>query len=199
MGRGLGALEIVALRIDSGENVPGEAVQRLLDFFDVFGDRYHLIKEENVFIPSLQDGCESRTRCDVGPAIGEAYYGHEMARRLLRDLRSSSQKLNDKDERNAFVRHAVDYMALMRQQIAKEKDTLIRTASYTLANEDRRLARSFRRYAERKTIPETSQQFASDIDAILSELSVVVPPARRRAYSRGTIPYHSGASQELRF
>ncbi len=199
VGRGLGALEIIVRKIDSGENVPREAVQKLLNFFEVFGDRYHLIKEESVFIPSLEDGCESKSQCDIGPAIGEAYDGHELARILLRDMRSSSQRLDADDRKLAFVRNAVDYMGLMREQIAREKNMLIRTASFRLADEDRRLTRSFRQYAEREMIPETSQQFASDIDAILSELSVTVPPARRRAYSRGTIPYHSEANQAPRF
>ena len=199
VGRGLGALEIIVRRIDGGEDVPREAVQRLLNFFEVFGDRYHLEKEEHVFIPSLEGGCESGSRCDVVPAIGEAYGGHEEARRLILELWDISQGQDDKRARAAFVRHAMDYMALMRQEIAKEKDTLIRTASHTLAGEDRQLARSFRRYAERESISETSQQFAADIDEVLSELSVVVPPAQRRAYSRGTIPYHRRADQALRF
>ena len=199
VGRGLGALEIIVRRIDNDENVPRVAVEKLLDFFQVFGDTYHLAKEERVFIPSLEDGCGSGSRCDVGSAVGEAYHKHEEARMLLRSLQNSAQRLNEEGARKVFVRSALDYMALMREQIAKEKDSLIRTAAVTLFDKDGRLARSFRRYAEREMILKTSQQFASDIDAILLELSVMVPPARSRAYSRGTIPYHKGPNHQVRF
>ena len=190
VGRGLGALEVIVRRIKSGEGVPDEAVQRLLEFFEVFGDRYHHIKEEHVLIPRLEDGCESRSRCHVGPAIGAIYYDHEVARRVLRDISLASKDLTDKASRAAFVEEAEEYIAFMRLHIAREKDSLIRAASKVLEDEDKGLARSFNRYEREEEISETTRDFASEIDAILSTLSIRVPPTRRRAYSRGTIPYH---------
>ena len=186
-------------RVDDGEDVPEETVQKLLYFFEVFGERYHLGKEERVFIPSVENSCDSRFQCGIESAVGETYHEHEAAHALLRYMRASAQRLGEESARRTFVRHAIEYMALMRGQMAKEKDTLIRTASFTLASKDNRLLRSFSRYLEGEAIPETSEQFASDIDSILSDLSVVVPRARRRAYSRGTIPYHRGTNDKIRF
>lgn len=194
VGRGLGALEVILRKIDSGEAVPDETVQRLLDFFEIFGDRYHHIKEEQVLIPRLEDGCESRSRCLVGPAIGSIYYDHEVTRRVLRDIRLASKDLTDKASREAFVEEAEEYIAFMRAHIAREKDSLIRAASKVLEDEDRGLVRSFNRYERREEISETTEQFASGIDTILSALSIRVPPAHHRAYSRGTIPYHRSYS-----
>jgi hemerythrin-like domain-containing protein len=199
IGRGLGALEVMARKIDSGEAVPEETVQNLLDFFEFFGDRYHHIKEEHVLIPKLEDGCESRARCHVGPAIGGVYYDHEVARRVLRDIRLASKGLTERESRTAFVEEAEEYIAFMRLHIAREKDSLIRAASQVLADEDEGLARSFNRYESREMISETTRQFASDIDGILSALSIRVPPAHRRAYSRGTIPYHRSSMAHVMF
>ena len=190
VGRGLGVLEVIVRKIDSGEAVPDESVQRLLDFFEVFGDRYHHIKEEHVLIPRLEDGCESRSNCHVGPAIGSIYYDHEVARRVLRDIRLASKDLTDKASRAAFVEEAEEYIAFMRAHIAREKDSLIRAASKVLEGEDKGLVRSFNKFEHREMISETTREFASEIDAILTILSIHVPPAHRRAYSRGTIPYH---------
>ncbi|MDG7007538.1 MAG: hemerythrin domain-containing protein [Nitrososphaerota archaeon] len=199
VGRGLGALEVIVRKIGAGEAVPDGAVQRLLDFFQVFGDRYHHVKEEHVLIPELEDGCESRSRCHLGPAIGAVYYDHEVARRVLRDIRQASEDLTDREARDAFVEEAEEYIAFMRQHIAGEKESLIRAASWKLAGEDSRLVHSFNRYEQRETITETARQFASEIDDILAELSIEVPPARVRAYSRGTIPYHRSTDAPIQF
>ena len=199
IGRGLGALEVMARKINSGEAVPEETVRRLLDFFEVFGDRYHHIKEEHVLIPTVENGCESRARCRVGPAIGGIYYDHEVARRVLRDVRLASRDLTDRRARAAFVEEAEEYIAFMRLHIAREKNSLIRAASKMLAERDEALTRSFNRYESREMILETAPQFASDIDMILATLSIRVPPAHRRAYSRGTIPYHRSWAAPVTF
>ncbi len=192
MGRAMGALEIIVRKMDCGEEVPAEAIQKLLGFYRVFGDRYHHVKEEHVLIPRLEDSCESRFQCRFGPEIGVVYYEHEVARRLLHRMTVTSESLCESHARKAFVAEANEYLALMREHIAREKDSLIRGASWELSGEDRALMNSFRRYTLREGIAETSEQFASDIDEVLSELSVVVPPAHRRAYSRGSIPLNRG-------
>ncbi len=199
VGRGLGALEIIGRRMSEGGDVDGEAVQKLLGFLQIFGDRYHLAKEEEVLLPGLEDGCESGAGCDVGPLIGEIDHQHEVARRLLGGMRRASRCLEDSDGRRAFVRHAEAYISLMRGLMAKEKDTVIRTAASKMADKDRRVERSFGRYVKRESIPESPKQFASELDAVLSELSVEVPPAKIRAYSRGTIPYHRSSAPQIRF
>lgn len=199
MGRGLGALEVMVRKIEDGEAVPDEAVQRLLDFFQTFGDRYHHVKEEHVLIPRLEDGCESRFRCRFGSSIGAIYYDHEVARRVLRDIREYSRDLTQKEARGAFVEAAEEYIAFMRRHIAMEKNSLIRAASRKLPNEDAGLVRSFRKYEKSEDVTETSGQFAADIDSILGALSITVPPARVRAYSRGTIPYHRSGSASIHF
>ncbi len=199
MGRGLGALEIMVRKIQTGEAVPNEAVQRLLSFFEVFGDRYHHIKEEHALIPELEEGCESRARCHFGSALGAIYYDHEVARRVLRDIRRASKDLTDRESREAFAEEAEEYIAFMRGHIAREKDSLIRAAAKKLAGKDSRLLNSFKNFETREMITESTSQFASDIDDILASLSISVPPARVRAYSRGTIPYHVSTSAPIHY
>ena len=199
MGRGLGALDVMTRRIEAGEAVPGQAIQRLLDFFQVFGDRYHHVKEERVLIPRLEDGCESRSSCHFGTEIGSVYYDHEVANRVLRDMRQASKDLTGREARDAFIEEAQEYIAFMREHIAKEKNSLIRAASWKLSGGDDKLMRSFNKREKREAILETAPEFASDIDGILGELSIVVPPARRRAYSRGSIPYHRSNSTPIRY
>ncbi len=80
IGRGLGALELMARMAQRGEPLPDEAVGGLLDFFEVFGDRYHHVKEEHILIPRLEEGCRSRFRHGCGSSLGDAYHDHEFAR-----------------------------------------------------------------------------------------------------------------------
>ena len=199
VGRGLGALEIVSRRLEGGKAVPLAAVQNLMGFLQVFGDRYHLAKEEGILMRGLEEGCVPGPRCDVMNAVGEVDRQHEAARRLLRSMQLASVGLEHGRSRHLFVRCSGEYIALMRLLIAEEKDTLIRTASSTLAERDGPLERSFRRYLAKEEISETPEQFASEIDGVLSKLSIFVPPARARAYARGTIPYHRSTSARIRY
>jgi hemerythrin-like domain-containing protein len=192
IGRGLGALEIVARREEEGRGVPENTVVRLLSFFETFGDRYHHIKEEHVLIPQLEDRCKSRSRCHEGRVIGEVFYEHEVGRRMLASLERVAGLLQNEEDRGVFTHMAAEYEALLRNQMAKEKDYLLRAASKKLHASDGRLVRSFRDYAQREEVQTTAREFASEIDAILADLSVAVPRPTRRAYSRGTIPYHRG-------
>ena len=193
LGRGLGALEIVARMERDGMPVPDETVKRLLGFFETFGDRYHHIKEEHVLIPRLEDGCGSRARCHAGKVIGEVFYEHEVGRKLLSKLQLAAANLErGGGAKRAFSLMADDYIAFLRNHVAKEKDHLIRSASWKLSAEDGALQKSFSDYVRREEIGETAREFAAEIDDILAELSILVPVPTRRAYSRGSIPYHRG-------
>ncbi len=199
MGRGLGALEILVRKVQAGEAVPKETVQELLDFFEIFGDRYHHVKEEHVLIPEVEEGCESRSGCHFGPTLGALYYDHEVARRVLRGMRQASANLKEGASAEDFAELAEEYIAFMRLHIAREKDSLIRAASWKLSEEDERLTRSFDRYEEREALSKSAPTFAATVDRILAELSVVVPPPHLRAYSRGTIPYHRSGLAPIRY
>ncbi len=199
MGRGLGALEILVRRIQAGETVPGDAAQELLDFFEIFGDRYHHAKEEHVLIPELEEGCGPRSRCHFGSTLGVLYYDHEVARRVLRGLRQASTDLSDGAKRRDFAEIAEEYIAFMRLHIAREKDSLIRAASWKLPDEDGKLVRSFDKFEEGEALSKSAPLFAAVLDRILAELSVTVPPAQVRAYSRGTIPYHRAGCAPIQY
>ena len=192
IGRGLGALEIVARKEESGAPVPKETVIRLLEFFETFGDRYHHIKEEHVLIPRLEDGCGSRAQCHCGWTIGDVYYEHEVGRHLLSRLKRAAADLDQAKDGEKFAMMAADYINFLRNHSAKEKDHVLRAASWKLPAEDDLISKSFGDYASREAITKTPRDFASEIDSILAELSIEVPASNRSAYSRGTIPSYAG-------
>ena len=192
IGRGLGALEIVARMENEGIPVPAGTLDRLLGFFETFGDRYHHIKEEHVLIPRLEDGCGSRARCHAGWAIGEVFYEHEVGRRLLARLKRAAVDVDQSGDGEKFALMATEYIAFLRNHIAKEKDNVLRAASRKLAADDVSMSKLFEDYAASEEIDSTPKEFASEIDHILDELSIKVPATSRRAYSRGTIPSYAG-------
>lgn len=197
IGRGLGALEVVARMEREGMPVPEEAVRGLLGFFEKFGDRYHHIKEENVLIPRLEERCGSRARCHSGRMIGEVMYEHEVGRKLLSKIQSAATGLERSEgARTAFASMAEDYIAFLRNHIAMEKDHLLRSAARKLQGEDESLRKSFGAYARREGLVEVPPAFAAELDRILNQLSISVPAPTRRAYARGSIPYHRGLNQK---
>ena len=188
IGRGLGALEIVARMEKDGVPVPAETMNRLLGFFETFGDRYHHVKEEHVLIPRLEDGCGSRARCHAGWAIGDVFYEHEVGRRMLSRLKRAAADLDQSRDGEKFALMAADYINFLRNHIVNEKDFVLRAASWKLVSDDETISKAFEDYASREEIAITPSEFASEIDGILGELSVKVPATNRRAYARGTIP-----------
>lgn len=138
--RGLAVLEAIAKKLEGGEDVPAEKVGELLDFFQVFADKCHHGKEEDMLFPEL----EARGVPREGGPIGVMLYEHEEGRAFQKQLREALPNLSDPQSRQKFVQAARGYIELLRQHIWKEDNVLFQMAQQVLTDaEDIALAERF--------------------------------------------------------
>lgn len=78
----LRGLEGICTRLEMGEEVSLEALNQLLDFVQIYADRFHHEKEEMYLFPALQ---ESGMQVEGGP-LGFLKQEHHTERQLLIDL-----------------------------------------------------------------------------------------------------------------
>ena len=90
----LGASEEVARRLEQGEQVDQQTLDDLLEFFQLFADRCHHGKEEDLLFPLLEKKGFPR---DGGP-IGVMLFEHERGRLLIRQMAeaTAAYKAGDK-------------------------------------------------------------------------------------------------------
>lgn len=124
--RALKALEVAAERLDLGQEVPGELLEKILEFVRGFADRCHHHKEEGVLFPYLERKGLPR---DLGP-IGVMLAEHEMGRGHVKAMAEAVEEARPRD----FVAHARAYAALLRDHIAKEDNVLFPMADQMIGS-----------------------------------------------------------------
>lgn len=126
--RGLAVLEGVTDRIEEGRRVATSQLKRTLAFLQGFAEGCHHRKEEEVLFPFLKG---RGLPPDQGP-IEILLEEHDVARSFMRAMREAVASAHPE----AFVAPARDYVAFLRDHIAKEDQVLLSMAEERLARED---------------------------------------------------------------
>jgi hemerythrin-like domain-containing protein len=91
--QGLRGLDGMCQRLESGQQIPSEAVAQILDFIRTFADRCHQMKEEMHLFPALQQHGVPRE----GGCLGVLLHEHDMGRGLIAELSRAAQSYKDGD------------------------------------------------------------------------------------------------------
>ncbi len=119
--RAVQLLEAVADRVVGSGAPPAADAGRLVEFFAVFADGCHHVKEERIYFPALEKAGMPR---DAGP-VGMLLDQHDEGRRLVAALRRDLPALaDDPSARRRFADAARLYAALLDEHIALENDVL---------------------------------------------------------------------------
>ncbi len=154
----LSILAKVAERLEQKAVVPPEHFGQILDFLRGFVDKCHHGKEETALFPAMEGAGVPK---DGGP-IGVMLAEHEVGRGLVRQMAAG------KDDR-AFARVAQDYVALLRQHIAKENGVLFPMADKVLSAETQgRLERDFEEIEEKVVGAGKHEQYHAMLHALES-------------------------------
>ena len=156
--RMLAVLEAAASRLTTGEDVSPQVFVGAIDFVRTFADGCHHHKEEEALFPAL----EARGMPREGGPVGVMLTEHDEGRRLIRELDAAVGRLADRDPgARADIGQAVrEYVALLRDHIAKENDVLFPMADRILtAEEQRQLSDSFERIEQEQAGPEVHERF----------------------------------------
>uniref|UniRef100_A0A7J3ZJI2 Hemerythrin n=1 Tax=Fervidicoccus fontis TaxID=683846 RepID=A0A7J3ZJI2_9CREN len=167
--RALALLELAATRMERGAEVPLEALDMLLKFFQIFADRCHHGKEENELFPLL----EARGIPREGGPIGVMLYEHQLGRSYVKAMRESLEVLDKRVEARAeFASNALNYISLLRDHIYKEDNVLYKMALQLLTREDdEKLVREFENI-ESKIGPGVHEQLVrslNDVESLLKQ------------------------------
>ena len=137
----LTVLDGVASRIEHGGDAPAY-VEELLEFFRLFADARHHMKEEDRLFPVIAAHGFSP---DYG-VVDALKHQHELGRTHVRDMRAHLAALRAGDRRagDAFVASAHAYAELLRVHIRMEDEDLYPdVASRLTPEEERALAELF--------------------------------------------------------
>ena len=161
--------EEVARWLDHGERVAPETLSGLLEILQVFADRCHHTKEEDLLFPLLEKRGLPRDR---GP-IGVMLFEHEQGRGFMRQMAESAEAYA-RGAPGAGPRWAAaarGYAELLRQHIFKENNILFRMAEQVLtAHEQEELAAAFDEAEEEKIGAGKRQRIHRLMDKLTAEI-----------------------------
>jgi hemerythrin-like domain-containing protein len=118
----LDILEAIASRLEKGEGVDANDLERVLEFISVFSDRCHHGKEEDLLFPAMERAGIPREGGPIGCMLSE----HDRGREHVRQMREATAAYTRGDVHAGPViaRSARDYVGVLREHIDKE-DTIL--------------------------------------------------------------------------
>jgi hemerythrin-like domain-containing protein len=170
----LGASEEVGRRLEQGERVDQQTLDDLLEFFQLFADRCHHGKEEDLLFPLLEKKGFPRQ----GGPIGVMLFEHERGRALIRQMAeaAAAYKSGDKSAGIRWAQAGAGYAALLRAHIAKENNVLFAMAERVLRPaEQADLAEGFEKLEVEKMGAGTHERLHAMMDTLLARLSTERP------------------------
>jgi len=126
-------LDKVAARIESRLPVEIEHLSSIVEFLQVFADRCHHGKEEELLFPALE---KSGIPKEGGP-IGVMLKEHQEGRSFIRGMADALEKFKKGESKNLndYAQNARSYMALLTQHINKEDRVLFPVGEKVLSKE----------------------------------------------------------------
>lgn len=168
----LDATEEVAGQLRNGKQVTPDILSGLLEFFQLFADRCHHGREEDLLFPLL----ESKGMPRMGGPIGVMLQEHELGRDLVRQMKESGQSYAGGDTAAGarWAAAAMGYVPLLREHIFKENNILFMMAERMLSEEEQRtLAAEFEKAELEKMGAGTHERLHKLMDTLLEEISHV--------------------------
>ena len=154
--------------LDRGTPVPAVRLDEILEFFQVFADRCHHGKEEDLLFPLLEQKGIPRFGGPVGVMLNE----HELGRAFVRDLAAITRAYaTDSSAGPRWASAARGYAALLKAHIQKENTVLFVIAERLLSPaEQEQLARDFDRIESEKIGAGTHERLHQMLDRLASGL-----------------------------
>lgn len=132
--KGLELLEACSEKLKDSQEVSPETMERFIEFFQLYADKTHHGKEEDLLFPAMIEHGFSR---EVGP-IHCMLSDHEHNRALTREMiaATAAYRAGDKNAGLRFADAAREYVRALREHIQKENLVLFVMADNTLPVED---------------------------------------------------------------
>lgn len=156
-------------KIAAGRSVDIETLEKCLEFVQVFADRCHHGKEEDILFPLLEARGIPR---EDGP-IGAMLSDHDAGRRFIAAARENLDEFGSGDDsaRHPLAEALRGYAGLLRNHIAKEDNVLFAMAQTVLTPEDNEeLIRQFDCIEEEKIGPGVHEEYHKWLDELAEKM-----------------------------
>jgi hemerythrin-like domain-containing protein len=168
--RMLEATEEVARRLTRGGHVAPVTLYDLIEFFQLFADRCHHGKEEDVLFPRLEALGMPRAGGPIEVMLGEHEQGRNLIQQMLAEAKAYADGAAEAGPRWAGA--ARSYAALLGEHIMRENNVLFPMAERLLSEtEQQELAIAFERIEVGKMGAGTHQRLHAKMDKLLAEIS----------------------------
>ena len=155
--------------LEHSHSVNSQILDDLLEFFQLFADKCHHGKEEDLLFPFLEKKGMPR---DGGP-IGVMLHEHELGRKLIAEMAASSAAYGagDSSAGMRWARAARQYVDLLSQHISKENNVLFTMAERILSeDEQQQIATAFEKLEIEKMGVGTHERLHAKMNKVLAEL-----------------------------
>ena len=126
-------LESILERMEKNESPDVGHLDRIVEFFQVFADKCHHGKEEELLFPSLEAAGIPKEGGPVAVMLSE----HDSGRAFIRGMRVGIEQMKNGNAAGGshFRENAWNYIMLLRQHIDKEDNILFRMADAHIPQE----------------------------------------------------------------
>jgi hemerythrin-like domain-containing protein len=169
----LDALDRTSRQLAANGAVPPSTLQGLVEFFQLFADRCHHGKEEDLLFPLLEAKGLPRGRGPIAVMLAE----HDHGRGLVRDMAAaaSDYEAHPAPAAKRWVAAAGNYSALLREHVMKENNVLFRMAEEVLTSDEQRaLAVDFEKVEVRKMGAGTHERLHARMERLLAQIDEAV-------------------------
>lgn len=141
--RMLHILDAMCKKLSKNEIVPKEHLKNVVAFIQIFADKCHHGKEEDLLFPAMEKAGISRQGGPIGVMLQE----HDLGRAHVQGM----QKALEKEEFNSFIESATGYIELLEAHIEKEDYILYMMADMALSEETQnQLVQEFEKMEEER-------------------------------------------------
>jgi len=131
-----------AQALEAGAEVPAEVLSNTIEFLRLYADRQHHGKEEDLLFPEMEKKGMPREGGPIGMMLIEHKFGRGHIARMAEA--AEAYQSGDREAAAQWADAALDYVALLREHIAKENNILFVMAERMLSPDDQqRLAAEF--------------------------------------------------------
>lgn len=126
-------LEKICDRLENGEKVDVEHLEKILEFIRIFVDKCHHGKEEDLLFPAMEEAGIHKEGGPIGVMLSEHNIGRDYVKKFCEVLREYSK--GEPGAINKITENARGYTQLLKEHIYKEDNILYPMADAHLTEE----------------------------------------------------------------
>ncbi len=129
----LNVLEKMTMRLQRGDKLNSEHLQTIIEFLQLFADKFHHGKEETHLFPTMETAGISKEHGPIGVMLSE----HDMGRGFIKGIKTALEKyhLGIHSAVRDIIENGQNYITLLRNHIHKENNILFPMADRVIGGE----------------------------------------------------------------